>query len=207
MLTIFLADRQIRLTTPGEANRHDNVIGVNPGQAFPFWDYFNSFLAASAEKQLAFSSTDIQWLFRFIASHFELAEAAGGLVKNDKGQLLFIFRQGKWDLPKGHTEKNESIEETALREVEEECGIDRLKNIMALPTTYHVYELKKDRWTMKKTWWYLMHTSTTKKPSPQTSEQIEIAQWFEKENLEEIFGNTYGSVKEVVSHAIEQKLA
>ncbi len=206
MLNIYLADRQIILSAPGEEHKTKNVIQVLPGQAFPFWDYFNSFVGASAEKELVFSSADIQWLFRFIASHFELAEAAGGLVKNDKGQLLFIFRQGKWDLPKGHTEKNESIEETALREVEEECGIDRLKIIRALPTTYHVYELKKDRWTMKKTWWYLMQTTTKKKPSPQTSEQIEVAQWFEKENTDEVFGNTYGSVKEVVSYALEHRL-
>lgn len=205
MITIYLADRQIRLSAPGE-DKTGNVIQVAPGQTFPFWDYFNNLLAASAEKELVFSSTDIQWLFRFIASHFEPSEAAGGLVKNDKEQLLFIFRQGKWDLPKGHTEKNESIDETALREVEEECGIDRLKIIRALPTTFHVYELKKDRWIMKKSWWYLMHTTTTKNPSPQTSEQIELAQWFEKDYLEEIFRNTYGSVKEVVNHAIEQKL-
>lgn len=207
MLNIYLADRQIRLSVPGEEHKTKNVIRVAPGQAFPFWDHFNNLLAASAEKELVFSSTDIQWLFRFIASHFEPSEAAGGLVKNDMGQLLFIFRQGKWDLPKGHTEKNESIEETALREVEEECGIDHLKIIRALPTTYHVYELKKDHWTMKKSWWYLMHTTTTKSPSPQTSEQIELAQWFEKNDLEEIFSNTYGSVKEVVSRAIELKLA
>ncbi|MBW6497477.1 MAG: NUDIX domain-containing protein [Bacteroidales bacterium] len=207
MLTIYLADRQIKLTAAGEEGKTENVIQVAPGQAFPFWEYFNKLLSASAEKELVFSSSDIQWLFRFIASFFEPSEAAGGLVKDEKGQLLFIFRQGKWDLPKGHTEKNESIEETALREVEEECGIDQLKIIKSLPTTYHVFELKKDRWVMKKTWWYLMHTKTKKEPRPQTNEQIEIAKWFERGSLNEIFENTYGSVKEVVRYAIELKLA
>ncbi len=206
MPTIYLAERQIKLISPTETKPGTNVPEINPGQPFPFWDRFLSFLADSVEGELVFRSADPQWLFRFIASHFEPAEAAGGLVKNEQNQLLFIFRQGKWDLPKGHCEKNETVEETALREVEEECGIEQLKIICPLPTTYHVYELKKDRWIIKKTWWYLMHSSSRKKPRPQSSEQIESAQWFKKENLEKVFENTYGSVKEVVSYAIELKL-
>src|SRR6476661_1663707 len=39
--------------------------------------------------------------------HFTFIEAAGGIVQNDRKDLLFIFRRGKWDLPKGKMEKGE----------------------------------------------------------------------------------------------------
>jgi ADP-ribose pyrophosphatase YjhB (NUDIX family) len=206
MFTIYLADREIRLVSLHECNEESVSIRVEPPGQFPFWEHFTEFLSGEAGITMKFCSSDPNWLFRFVASFFEPFEAAGGLVKNDQGQLLFIYRQGKWDLPKGHPETGESIEETALREVEEECRIDQLKIIRPLPTTFHVFDWKMGRWAMKKTWWYLMETSSHKKPRPQSSEQIEKAQWFEKTSLLKVFNNTYGSVKEVVSYALEQRL-
>ncbi|MBS3781691.1 MAG: NUDIX domain-containing protein [Candidatus Thermoplasmatota archaeon] len=37
--------------------------------------------------------------------------------------LLLHYPAGHWDFPKGHVEEDESIEETALRELREETGI------------------------------------------------------------------------------------
>ena len=68
--------------------------------------------------------------------------AAGGLVTNPQGQILWIFRRGFWDLPKGKVEKMESIEEAALREVEEECGIKQLVLDKLIDKTYHIYKIK-----------------------------------------------------------------
>lgn len=206
MFTIYLADREIQLVSLNENSEGLGSIRLEPTGQFPFWDHFTEFLSAEPGSKMKFCSSDPNWLFRFVASFFEPFEAAGGLVKNEQGQLLFIYRQGKWDLPKGHPETGESIQETALREVEEECGIDKLKIISPLPPTFHVFDWKKGRWAMKRTWWYLMETSSHKKPKPQRSEQIEKAEWFEKEDLFRVFENTYGSVKEVVSYSIEQKL-
>ena len=56
-------------------------------------------------------------------------KATGGIVTNKKNQILFIYRKGKWDLPKGKMEKNESKKESALREVIEETGVKKLKII------------------------------------------------------------------------------
>jgi 8-oxo-dGTP pyrophosphatase MutT (NUDIX family) len=206
MYTIYLADREIHLASLNEFAEGSGHIRVEPPGKFPFWEHFTEFLSGEAGIKMKFCSSDPKWLFRFVASFFEPFEAAGGLVKNEQGQLLFIYRQGKWDLPKGHPETGESIEETALREVEEECGIDKLKIISPLPTTFHLFDWKKDRWAMKKTWWYWMETSSHKKPKPQSSEQIEKAEWFEKSSLIKVFDNTYGSVKEVVGYALEQRL-
>ena len=90
-------------------------------------------------------------------SKFIMIEAAGGLVFNKDGHILMIFRNGKWDLPKGKLEIGESVEECAKREVEEECGIYGLDIIEKLLDTYHTYKLKGNK-ILKKTYWYKMNT-------------------------------------------------
>ena len=74
---------------------------------------------------------------------FKIVEAAGGLVKNSNGAYLFIFRNKRWDLPKGKVQKNEIINEAAIREVIEETGVKNLRIKKSLPTTYHVYKANK----------------------------------------------------------------
>ena len=46
----------------------------------------------------------------------------GGVVFADD-QILFIMKNGKWDLPKGKIEQNETKEEAAVREISEETGL------------------------------------------------------------------------------------
>ena len=101
---------------------------------------------------------------------FRMAPAAGGVVVKD-GQFVSIVRKGIPDLPKGHIEQGETPEVAALREVEEETGIGKLHIINELPSTWHCY-LEHDEWTLKRTYWYLMSTSETIQPKPQTEEGI-----------------------------------
>lgn len=101
---------------------------------------------------------------------FNTVSAAGGLVLNAKKEILFIYRANKWDLPKGRIEKGETIEETAVREVEEECGISNLKLIKPLLTTYHVYFQNGIK--LKETFWFLMTSEDTKVLVPQLEEGI-----------------------------------
>lgn len=125
-------------------------------------------------------------------------EAAGGIVKNSKGQLLFIFRHGKWDLPKGKIEKGEGEEEAALREVEEECGISDLSIESKFCATYHTYELKGEA-VLKTSHWYLMNYSgNTSNLIPQTEEGITDAKWLSKAEIDEAMNNTYASIAEVM---------
>lgn len=131
-------------------------------------------------------------------SIFTKIEAAGGIVKNKQGQLLFIFRHGKWDLPKGKIEKGENEQAAALREVEEECGIAELTLQKKLTTTFHTYYLK-DTPILKASHWYLMnYTGNSTQLIPQTEEHISDARWMNAAEIQEALKNTYASIAEVM---------
>ncbi|MFL5765703.1 MAG: NUDIX hydrolase [Bacteroidia bacterium] len=130
-------------------------------------------------------------------SIFNVIEAAGGLVKNNKGEYLFIFRKGKWDLPKGKIDKGETIEAAALREVEEECGVRKLKIGKELESTYHTYQLHGKN-VLKKTYWFEMDCADNSPLVPQAEEDITAAKWLSKNDLAQVYENTFESVKEVM---------
>ena len=125
--------------------------------------------------------------------------AAGGLVKNEKGEILMIFRRGKWDLPKGKLDKKETFEEAALREVEEECGIGNLRIVRPLISTYHTYEYK-DTLALKKTSWFEMQYSGSAKPKPQTEEDITEVKWVKESDISKYLDNTYPAIKDVMTY-------
>lgn len=126
-----------------------------------------------------------------------LIEAAGGLVVNERNEYLAIFRNGKWDLPKGKLEVNEKVREAAVREVEEECGIKVNKSGKKICKTYHVYDMKNEV-VLKKTHWYKMKSEGQDKLKPQKEEGITKVRWFKKERLNTICKNTYPSIMEVL---------
>lgn len=128
---------------------------------------------------------------------FKVIEAAGGLVKNNKGEYLFIFRNGKWDLPKGKIEKGEGIKVAAVREVEEECGISKLKILKELDSTYHVYH-QDGKAILKRTYWFEMVCEDDAKLIPQEEEGITEVKWIAKKDFDQVNDNTYDSIKEVM---------
>jgi len=121
-------------------------------------------------------------------------KAGGGLVFNKKGEVLFIFRNGKWDLPKGGTEKGEVIEETAIREVEEETGVTGLKITQKLQKTYHVFK-RNGRYKLKITHWFEMKTDFDGPLHGQEDEGIEKVVWLKPEEIKEVLGNSYENIK------------
>lgn len=121
-------------------------------------------------------------------------KAGGGLVYNQKGQVLFIFRNGKWDLPKGGIEKGEEIEETAMREVEEETGVGRLEIKRKLQKTYHVFK-RNGKYKLKVTHWFEMQTDFVGIPVPQENEGIEKVAWLNPEEIKEALKNSYENIK------------
>ena len=131
----------------------------------------------------------------FCAS-YSIIKAAGGVVYNDENQLLMIFRNGRWDLPKGKLEVDENIKECAIREVEEECGVDNLKIISELKRTYHTYELN-GLAILKCTFWFKMHTNYNQELVPQAKEGITKVEWVNKEDIPNKLNNTYGNIKEL----------
>jgi 8-oxo-dGTP pyrophosphatase MutT (NUDIX family) len=116
-------------------------------------------------------------LVRDFFSQFNYLEAAGGLVFNPEGKALFIFRRGRWDLPKGKADPGETPPETAIREVREETGVEQLVLKNHIADTLHTYRDKGKR-ILKRTYWYAMETTDTRLV-PQTEEDIEKAVWVE----------------------------
>lgn len=125
--------------------------------------------------------------------------AAGGLVTNSTGELLLIFRKKKWDLPKGKCEDGESIEECAIREVQEETGLQNLNMKGFVGKTYHEYY---EKWisehVIKETWWFAMNVTENSKFIPQTEEDIEEVIWANEAKLKQCLQNTFPNIISII---------
>jgi 8-oxo-dGTP pyrophosphatase MutT (NUDIX family) len=120
--------------------------------------------------------------------------AGGGKAYNENNEVLFIYRNNKWDLPKGKIEGKESIEETAIREVEEETGVEGLKITKALPTTYHIFK-RNGKHKIKITYWFEMKTKFNGKLYPQEKEGITKVEWLDKKSAQKALENSYANIK------------
>jgi 8-oxo-dGTP pyrophosphatase MutT (NUDIX family) len=144
-----------------------------------------------------FLHTNVEELRKAFWKKFMLVKAAGGLVLNEDGNILFIFRRGKWDLPKGKLDEGESLETCAVREVQEETGLKNVQLKKHLVTTYHTYD-ESGHHILKETWWYLLSASKKEALVPQTIEQITQIEWVAPNNLEKYVSNTYPSIIDVL---------
>lgn len=130
--------------------------------------------------------------------HFTYVKAAGGIVEKD-GKCLLIKRNRKWDIPKGKMENDEKAKQTAVREIQEECGlVGELEVTRKITKTYHTYFLY-DTNCLKKTKWFVLHYSGEMNVAPQTEEGITEVVWVEKEKLVELLPEMYSSVRDVVA--------
>ena len=132
--------------------------------------------------------------------------AAGGLVFNDLHQLLMIYRHEKWDLPKGHLEKNETLEQCALREVREETGLKNLTISRFVGITNHTCfdsYLRAD--AIKETHWFAMHTPGGN-TFPQLKEGIEWTRWVARTDLDQYLRNTYNNIRVIITKGLAQML-
>ena len=121
-------------------------------------------------------SKDLAQLKKDFKGLYQRIDAAGGLVFNAKNEVLFIFRLGYWDLPKGKIDPGESKKQAAIREVQEETGIQHIDLGKRLIKTRHTYRNRKGKRIIKRTFWYRMTTTDTDL-TPQTEEAIEQAIW------------------------------
>jgi 8-oxo-dGTP pyrophosphatase MutT (NUDIX family) len=137
---------------------------------------------------------DEKEILRTLKSKLRVNKAGGGLVYNPKGEVLFIFRNGKWDLPKGGVEKGEKNKAAALREVEEETGVSGLEPVKKLQKTYHIFK-RNGAYKLKITHWYEMKTDFNGALFPQAEEGIEKAEWLNPEQIKEALKNSYQNIK------------
>jgi len=144
---------------------------------------------------------DIEHLWSEFKEYFNFAEAAGGLVKHSSGNYLFIIRNGRWDLPKGHMEENEVPENCAIREVNEECGIAGHKIVGSLIPTYHTWVYEGVSY-LKQTHWFLMHYEGEMIEAPQTEEGITEVRWMKPEGICIIRESAWHSLTELINSEI-----
>ncbi len=143
----------------------------------------------------------IELAFNLFLSNFKIIDAAGGIVKNEKNELLFIFRKGKWDLPKGHVEEDESFYKAALREVSEETGIPNPEMGDEIMYMHHMF-FEKNKWYVKRVLWYEMFCSSDTLLIPQAEEKITDIRWFNAQATDEVFQNSFASIKEITKRFI-----
>lgn len=201
MYKVFLNDRLIEFGASANSKKNNFVVKFDEKvSAENIQNWFADFLLQSSEKVMLVHPNP-GYLFQLFRSVFRELPAAGGVVKSGD-RLLFIFRNEKWDLPKGKIDKGEAPPEAALREVSEECGISGQQIVKQLPSTFHIYKSpyfkNKGEWIFKETFWFEMSYDGIDEIKPQIEEGITQVKWFRKNDLEEVLANTYENLKQII---------
>ena len=170
---------------------------------------------AKGTKRVAYKTTNLRSCWVRFRRLFLVVKAAGGLVTNPGGQYLYIFRKGKWDLPKGKLESGESSRSGAVREVTEECLVKGLKITRRLPDTFHTYAQKDTpsphrgtlpfrgrNMVLKETHWYAMTCSDWIGMKPQRKEGITKVRWLTKKQIRAAMKNSYPSIRTLTEDCI-----
>lgn len=144
--------------------------------------------------------TDINQLKKMFWKHFIVIQAAGGLIRNSQDAVLMIYRRGKWDLPKGKLDKGETLEECALREVQEETGLKQVALTSFIVTTYHTYE-EFGKHILKESYWYNMQATAAEETKPQTEEDIMQIEWVRPGDIQQKLSNSFPSIMDVMKTA------
>ena len=200
-IKIYWNDKQIYLSQ----NSDKIIIELSRDEKFIFYKTKDEVDIHSALSEIInaesncflISHEDLGFLQNAFFNHFHLIEAAGGIVLNNKKEILFIFRRDKWDLPKGKMEIGESPEICAEREIEEETGVTPLLINCKLTETYHIY-LEKGKTILKTTHWFLFNTEFHDKLIPQTEEGITDIKWFQQNEITAPLSNTFSNIKDVM---------
>jgi 8-oxo-dGTP pyrophosphatase MutT (NUDIX family) len=202
MVKIFSQDKTIYLIddeTPFKSGKRNILTAIHSSDEMRL--SYDELINRSDLKNIYFFNKSEKKLISYFNSLFRIIEAAGGLVKNTEKEWLFIYRNGKWDLPKGKIEKGEKTKKAAKREVEEECGIRKLKIIKEIPSTYHTYFME-EKAILKRTHWFEMSCSDDSKLVPQIEEGITDVKWLSAKKLKKVYANTYESIKEVLKEIV-----
>ena len=141
---------------------------------------------------------DLDKLKKAFFKHFTIVIASGGAVQNTNEEILMIFRRGKWDLPKGKLDEGETLEQCAIREVEEETGLRGVELGEKITTTYHTYT-EFGKHILKESHWYKMQCNTDQKLVPQTEEHITDIKWVKRSDIKKYTSKTYQTIIEVLS--------
>jgi ADP-ribose pyrophosphatase YjhB (NUDIX family) len=189
MYKVFVNESPLILTNKRPENDSGNVFLMEE-------DAINYAIKALSKKLLkvAYIYEPTEEILEKFSMKIPIVVAAGGMVRNEKGKVLFIYRNDKWDLPKGKLDKGESIEKAAIREVEEETGVKGLTIKNYLKTTYHIFK-RNGEYRLKKVVWFDMITSYSGKLTPQKNEGITKVKWKGSKKTEKALKNSYLNIK------------
>lgn len=163
-------------------------------------------LENTSVKELNVFGENIDGIWEEFRKLFRIIEAAGGVVNNPDGDILFIRRLGKWDLPKGKMEKGESREESAIREIEEETGLSDVELGRFINTTFHIYVERNGDKVLKCTHWFEMNFSGEDTSKPQIEEGITEVAWKNTSQIEhEVFPSTFKNIKLIIKEFWDTK--
>lgn len=189
MYKVFVNELPLILTNEQPENNIGNVFALEDNAI----DYaITSLSKKKLDSAIVYEAGDD--ILEKFASKIPMVLAAGGLVKNKKGKVLFIYRNGKWDLPKGKLDKGESMEEAALREVEEETGIEKLRIERYLQTTYHIFK-RGGSYKLKKVYWFEMYSNYKGELVPQENEGITKVKWKGAKKTKKALKNSYRNIR------------
>lgn len=201
MHKIYFEKRAIVVCPRDEQALSDpNAVLFYPGDRIDIHALVGMFEYSENLSRIYIPSDDVDAAYRRLCAEFKEVNAAGGLVSNRRGDFLLISRNGLWDLPKGHQEAGEDIRVTAVREVQEETGVENLELRDLICVTDHCY-FRAGKWHLKHTWWYDMLYTAPTDLTPQREEDIAKAAWVAKSSLPPYIRNTYPSIAEVFREA------
>lgn len=201
MHKIYLEKRCIVICAPDEQALSDpNSVEFHPEGPEGIAALVDMFETSGSLARIYIPTEDIEGTYQDFCSQFKEVNAAGGLVSNRRGDVLLIRRNELWDLPKGHQEEGEDIKVTALREVQEETGVDQLELRDLICITDHCYR-RNGIWHLKHSWWYDMLYTDPTDLTPQREEDITKAAWVARSSLSPYLKNTYPSIVEVFREA------
>ena len=156
-------------------------------------------LQNTSVKELNVYGEQIDEIWEEFKKLFRIIEAAGGIVNRPNGDILFIKRLGKWDLPKGKMEKGESREESAVREIEEETNLQNVELLDFINTTYHIYIERNGDRVLKYTHWFEMNFDGEDTSKPQIEEGITEVAWKNTSQIEsEVFPSTFKNIQLII---------
>jgi len=195
MYKVFVNEKKLLISKSPE-----NLEKILPFESFTTFEIALDLLQNTSTSELNVYGENIDEIWESFKKLFKIIEAAGGIVNKSSGEILFIKRLGKWDLPKGKMEKGESREESAVREIEEETG---LKNVVLkdfINTTYHIYTERNGDQVLKYTHWFEMFFEGEDTSKPQIEEGITEVAWKNKVQIEsEVFPNTFKNIKLIIN--------
>lgn len=191
--TIYFTDRILLLTDEAESQLSEgdvllSEIDLSRAKIVKIFETTNRIVVRCHSVEEAFE--------RFSAE-FKIVEAAGGVVSLPSGEVLMIYRRGRWDLPKGHIDWDESAEECAVREIAEETGVSGAKIVEKLCNTWHTYNVY-GAWELKSTQWFALTIGQRCELLPQSDEGIERVAWCDATQLAENMASTYPTICDVM---------